>query len=413
MKIIFFAITVLMLNICPALAGGGHDHAHDFGEAGHDKPEKGPHGGRLLKKEDFAVEITIFEKGVPPQFRVFAYGDGTPLKTEEFTTSITLVRFGGKEEKFDLSPAGEFLTSSKTVEEPHSFEVLATASYRGATYEWRYDSFEGRTEISQEALKAANLEFDVAGKREIANRINVYGRLIPSEDRTAHITARFPGIILDVKKKLGDSVKKGDVLAVIESNQNLRPYEILSFIDGTVVERHASLGEFAPENQELFVVADLSEVWANFQVYKDDFEVVEPGQTINIELNEEADEIKGQISYISPLIDEATQSRLVRAVLPNPRMKLKPGLFLSGTISLSQKEVPLAVKLDAIQTFRDWNVVYLTDGHVFQAMPVELGRRDGYYVEILSGIDPGARYVSGNSFLIRADIEKSGASHDH
>ncbi|NDC39051.1 MAG: efflux transporter periplasmic adaptor subunit, partial [Proteobacteria bacterium] len=60
-----------------------------------------------------------------------------------------------------------------------------------------------------------------------------------------------------------------------------------------------------------------------------------------------------------------------------------------------------------------WNVVFLTDGHTFQAMPVQLGRRDSQHVEILSGISAGDRYVARNSFIIKSDIEKAGASHDH
>jgi cobalt-zinc-cadmium efflux system membrane fusion protein len=84
-----------------------------------------------------------------------------------------------------------------------------------------------------------------------------------------------------------------------------------------------------------------------------------------------------------------------------------------GSLSSDMREVPLAVRREAIQTFRDWNVVYLTDGHTFQAIPVELGRRDANYVEVLSGLSIGDRYVARNSFIVKADIEKSGATHDH
>ena len=75
--------------------------------------------------------------------------------------------------------------------------------------------------------------------------------------------------------------------------------------------------------------------------------------------------------------------------------------------------MPVAVRADAIQTLRDWNVVFLQDGEVYQAQPVELGRRDAQWVEILSGIEPGRRYVARNSFVLKADVGKSGASHDH
>jgi membrane fusion protein, heavy metal efflux system len=71
------------------------------------------------------------------------------------------------------------------------------------------------------------------------------------------------------------------------------------------------------------------------------------------------------------------------------------------------------VPLAALQTFRDWDVVAVNDGELYQLQPVELGRRDGANVEVLSGLAPGARVVTANSYLVKADVEKSGASHDH
>jgi RND family efflux transporter MFP subunit len=207
-------------------------------------------------------------------------------------------------------------------------------------------------------------------------------------------------------------VVKNEVLAVVESNQSLKPYEIRSHVDGVVIKRHATVGEFVSDNRELFVVADLSEIWADFQVYRDDFGEIKKGQKIAVDLGS-GTEIEAVVSYVAPVTDEATQSKLVRAVLPNGAGLFRPGLFVSGMLFSAESLVPIAVKREAIQTFRDWNVVYLTDGHAFQAMPVKLGRKDNNYVEILSGIKPGDRYVAGNSFIVKADVEKSGASHDH
>jgi membrane fusion protein, heavy metal efflux system len=71
------------------------------------------------------------------------------------------------------------------------------------------------------------------------------------------------------------------------------------------------------------------------------------------------------------------------------------------------------VPLGALQRFRDWDVVFVNEGGIYQAIPVKLGRRDGTHVEVLDGLHAGARMVIGNSYLVKADIEKSGASHDH
>lgn len=413
-----FAAALMGLSLASiALAGEGHHHGHDHEDEDHtdehhDEPAKGPHGGKMLTHDDFGLEVTIFETGVPPQYRLYAYDDGEPVKPGEVKASIALTRFGGKKDEFQFIPEGEYLTSKDEVKEPHSFEVSVTASYDGETYSWQYDSFEGRTELSDEALEVAKLGIETAGPHGISSVTRVYGRLIPNEDKVAHVIPRFPGIVREVKKSLGDKVEKGETLAVVESNQSLQPYEIRSMVDGVVIKRHATLGEFVSESREIFVVADLSEIWAEFQVYRDDFGPIEKGQEVTIDLGDGV-QVAAKVNYVSPVTDEATQSKLIRAVLPNPSGSLRPGLFVSGVLAGAETKVPVAVKRSAIQTFRDWNVVYLTDGHIFQAMPVELGRRDTKYIEIISGIAEGDRYVSENSFIVKADIEKSGASHDH
>ena len=75
--------------------------------------------------------------------------------------------------------------------------------------------------------------------------------------------------------------------------------------------------------------------------------------------------------------------------------------------------MPLAVKASALQTFRDWDVVFMADGGMFEIAILELGRRDSEWVEVVSGLKAGQKYVTENSFIIKADLGKSGASHDH
>ena len=80
---------------------------------------------------------------------------------------------------------------------------------------------------------------------------------------------------------------------------------------------------------------------------------------------------------------------------------------------MDQKPAALVVPLAALQTFRDWDVVFVRVGDTYEVRPVEVGKRDGEQVEILSGIKAGDQVVVEQSYLVKADIEKSGASHDH
>lgn len=92
---------------------------------------------------------------------------------------------------------------------------------------------------------------------------------------------------------------------------------------------------------------------------------------------------------------------------------MAPGDLVVGQIDVEKIDVPLAVDNRALQDFRDWRVVFIKVGNTYEIRPLELGRSDGRLTEVLDGLNAGDHYVVENSYLIKADIEKSGASHDH
>jgi len=114
-----------------------------------------------------------------------------------------------------------------------------------------------------------------------------------------------------------------------------------------------------------------------------------------------------------PMANAASQSVVVRALLQNTDGRWRPGMAVTADVTLAERSVPLAVKVAGLQRFRDFTVVFAQFGDTYEVRMLELGQQDGEYVEVLGGIDPGTSYVVEQSFLIKADIEKSGASHDH
>jgi cobalt-zinc-cadmium efflux system membrane fusion protein len=97
----------------------------------------------------------------------------------------------------------------------------------------------------------------------------------------------------------------------------------------------------------------------------------------------------------------------------NQQGLLLAGAFLSADIEVAEHQVPLAVRRSGLQAFRDFTVVFAKIGNEYEVRMLELGRVAGEWVEVLGGLEPGTEYVSENSYIIKADIEKSGASHDH
>lgn len=391
---------------------------HQAGEGGHRDEAasdiaKGPHGGRLLSEGDFAVEVTIFERGVPPEFRVFFYDKKKPIDLAEVKLTIELHRFGGRVDKIGFAKREDYLLGDKEIVEPHSFDVKVIAERGGKTHRWEYDSYEGRTTLTPEAVKNSGIVIETAGAAKIKTTIKVNGRVLPNEDRMAHVIPRFPGIVKKINKRLGEAVSKDEVLAVVESNESLQSYEVKSSIAGTVIKKNVTQGEFVKEGEAIYTVADLSTVWVDLNVYRKDFDQIKAGQSVTISAGEGMTNAQGTVFYLSPFGAEDTQTMLARVELPNPKGKWRPGLFVTGEIIVEDTEAPVTVKAAALQTFRDWNVVFMQDGNVFEIAILELGRRDAEWVEVVSGLTAGQKYVADKSFIIKADILKSGASHDH
>jgi cobalt-zinc-cadmium efflux system membrane fusion protein len=188
---------------------------------------------------------------------------------------------------------------------------------------------------------------------------------------------------------------------------------ILPVIAGTIINGHLIVGEYVPENQWVFVVADLSEVWADFFVPISQGRLIHQGQVVEVSTGTADESVTGMVSYIAPYVDERSQAQTVRVVLPNQEARFMPGMFVTGNLVTSEREVPVAVRRSGIQTFRDWQVVFFKQGDTYEIRPLTLGRTDGEWIEVLSGISAGEQYVSGNSYTVKADILKSGASHDH
>ena len=271
---------------------------------------------------------------------------------------------------------------------------------------------EGHVALSAEARKNANLKIEEAASAKIRTLLPLYGKIASNEETLARVQPRFPGVVKAVHKRLGDAVTTGDLLAVVEGNDSLRPYEIKSEVGGTVIQKDITLGEFVKNEDTIYTIADLSTVWVDLVVFREDFRKLRAGQPVRIHPGAEGEAIETKVAYISPFGTEGTQSMLARCVVPNPDGDLRPGLFVAAEISTGEVDAPVAVRIAALQTLKGRTVIFLEEGDAFEAREVELGARDNTHVAILSGLRAGDKYVSDNSFLLKAEIGKEEAEHE-
>ncbi len=375
------------------------------------EPEKGPHRGRMLREGDFAIELSIFETGVPPEFRIWLTNKGQPVTPTDAEIRVQLTRLGNVVDDISFQAEGDYLRGDTVIYEPHSFVVTLTAHYQGKEYRWEYDNLEGRTQITDAVAGAMGIATETAGKATLHQTIRVYGQLVLPPGAKRNIQARFDGVIKGLHVKLGEVVRAGQRLATIESNESLKSYHIVAPMPGVVSQQLASTGE-QTGGRTLLEITRTDSLLAELAIYPADSNNIKTGAPVSLSINGIDTPLNSTISGSRTAL-RSDQARLFLAEISNVDGVLREGLFITGDIEVATIPVALAVKRNGLQAFRDFTVVYAKVGEEYEVRMLELGREAGPWVEVLGGLEPGTEYVTENSYIIKADIEKSGASHDH
>ena len=268
---------------------------------------------------------------------------------------------------------------------------------------------EGRVHISAEQIVASGIATELAAAGDIKQTLTVYGRAVVPEAASSEIRARFAGLITRMNVTVGDSVKAGQVVAEVESNSSLKRYAIKAPISGVVVGRSTNAGEMANDNVLLSIIDD-SQLWAQYQIFPGQLNKVALGQTLSIS----AEQLKAT-SSIQYLLNSTNGDniKLARAPLDNSNGQWAVGALLSGKLTLSKHAVALTIDNRALQESEGQQVVFIRNDEGFERRAVTLGRSDSEMSEVLSGLEVGEEYAVANSFLLKADLEKSSAAHVH
>ena len=204
-------------------------------------------------------------------------------------------------------------------------------------------------------------------------------------------------------------------IQLLESEENpiFTQYELRSTLSGLVVQRHLTTGEAVKKDDNIFILADFSDVWVNVAIPASNIKAVKLGQKVRVINKSMEIEETGRLTYLSSIIDEKNRTVTGRVVIPNRKNLWRPGTFVDIELILEERSVSIAIKPEAIQSLRDWLVVFVKQGNQFEGRPIELGISNANWVEVLNGLSAGEEYAVRNSFTIKAEIEKSGATHSH
>ncbi len=347
--------------------------------------------------------------------------------------------------------------------------------------------------LSEHQIAAGNFAVHDVGGGLLSKRIIVPGTIVPSGDRIAKVSVRLLGTVAELRKRLGDDVREGDVLAIIESREvadakseylaarlvfdlqqtlfnrskslwdgkvmsendflrarttfedarvklelarqklfalglnaeqvealpqqpveSLRRQDLRAPISGRIADRRVELGSLVGregQESELFTIVDLAVVWAELAVSPSDLAGVREGQAVQLSSGNVSS--PATISFISPLLDKDTRSARVIATVDNAARIWRPGAFVSAEIPVDQAKADIVVPRSALQVIERADVVFVRTPDGFEARRVKLGRQDHSVAEVTSGLKPGERVATANSFVLKAELGKATAEHEH
>ncbi|MBC2602259.1 efflux RND transporter periplasmic adaptor subunit [Puniceicoccus vermicola] len=277
-----------------------------------------------------------------------------------------------------------------------------------------HDDHEEMVSLSPEVQEEFGIRLAEASKGVLHRYITLPGEIGFNGEKIAYVTPQYAGTILSISVRLADEVKKGQVLARLESAETLVSFDVKAPIDGMIVEYDLTPGQTVGSGVPLFTVADLSTVWADLRVYQRYLGEVRKGLPVEVQGNHNGTNFRGEIAYLAPTVDEHTRTGLARVVVDNEEGVWRPGEFVKGRIEVAEIQVDLIVPRSAVLTMEEGNVVFVQGEEGFESRPVQLGRSDADSWEILAGLQAGESIVVDNAISLKAEMGKgSFGGHHH
>jgi len=191
-----------------------------------------------------------------------------------------------------------------------------------------------------------------------------------------------------------------------DPQRELTRYEMIAPFDATIVEKHIDLGEVLKDDTPGFKIADLSSVWVTLDVHQRDTPYVRIGQPVKISSGPGLPEVAGLISYIEPMVNEQTRTLHARISLDNRSGLWQPGLFVTGRVAREDHQAAVLVPIEALVLIDGKPHVFLQVEGGLKAHPVQPGKSNDLFTEILDGLSVGQRYVARGTFTVKSEWDK-------
>ncbi len=286
------------------------------------------------------------------------------IKANEESNAVQVTYFGGRIEKLYVNSTGERVGAGQRLATIYSPELVAA---------------------QQELLTASSLkESQPELYKAVRNKLKLW--------------------------KLSEK----QINAIENSGKVQENFPVYATVSGTVTQKMVEEGDYVKQGQPLYKIANLNTVWAEFDAYENQIASLKEGQTIKVTTNAYRNEVfDAKVSFIAPLLNSATRTVVVRAVLQNKKDLFKPGMFVEGKIegARTSTENTVSVPSTAVMWTGERSVVYVkTDPNkaVFEMKEVLLGNATGDSYTVLEGLKNGDEVVTNGTFTVDAAAQLQG-----
>ncbi len=278
----------------------------------------------------------------------------------------------------------------------------------------------GPIAITAEAKTNLGLVVEEAQIRTLDKTLMVIGQIEAIPNRSAAVSSRISGRVLEVKVSDGEPVKKGQLLVDVESRQAGDPPPRVQYaapIDGIVTDRDVVTGDSVEPDKHLLEIVNLDEVYAEGRIYEGQVPLIKTGQQVRVVVESYPNNtFPGVLELISGALDAETRTLRAWVRIKNPDGKLRPNMRATLHIVTAEADSAVAIPISAILGDSGNLFAFVqsdSDELVFERRAVVTGIKDDRYVEIVEGIFPSDKVVTvGNYQLQYVTTKKPQAKPD-
>lgn len=286
------------------------------------------------------------------------------IKTNEESNAVQVTYFGGRIEKLYVNSTGERVAEGQRLATIYSPELVAA---------------------QQELLTTLSLkESQPQLYKAVRNKLKLW-------------------------KLSEEQINAIEIAGKVQEN-----FPVFATVSGTVTHKMLEEGDYVKQGQPLYKIANFKTVWAEFDAYEKQISLLKEGQSIKVTTNAYQNEVfDAKISFIDPLLNSATRTIVVRAVLNNKKNKFKPGMFVEGKVEgvQSNSKSTVTVPATAVMWTGKRSLVYIKtkpNESVFEMREVLLGSTTGDNYTILEGLKNGDEVVTNGTFTVDAAAQLQG-----